>query len=61
MTIVRHTITPCLWFDDQAEQAADLYCSVFPNSKITAVSRYPDAGQEVHKKPAGSVMLWDDS
>lgn len=57
MTIVRHTITLCLWFDDQSEQAAELYCSVFPNSRITAISRYPDAGQEVHKKPAGSVMV----
>jgi predicted 3-demethylubiquinone-9 3-methyltransferase (glyoxalase superfamily) len=54
---LKHPLTPCLWFDDQAEQAADLYCSVFPNSKITAISRYPDAGQEVHKKPAGSVMV----
>ncbi len=57
MTIARHMITPCLWFDDQAEQAANLYCAVFPNSKITAISRYPDAGQEIHKRPAGSVMV----
>ena len=54
---LKHLITPCLWFDDQAEEAANLYCSVFPNSKITAISRYPDAGQEVHERPAGSVMV----
>ena len=53
---LNHPLTPCLWFDTQAEDAAKLYCSVFPNSKITAVSRFPDAGQEIHKKPAGSVM-----
>jgi predicted 3-demethylubiquinone-9 3-methyltransferase (glyoxalase superfamily) len=57
MPIERKQITPCLWFDTQAEEAAKFYCSVFKNSKITAVSRYPEAGQEVHKKPAGSVMV----
>jgi predicted 3-demethylubiquinone-9 3-methyltransferase (glyoxalase superfamily) len=35
-------ITPCLWFDRDAEEAAKLYVSLFPNSKITKVSRYPD-------------------
>ena len=54
---LKHPLTPCLWFDDQAEDAANLYCSVFPNAKITTISRYPDAGQEIHKKPAGSVMV----
>ncbi len=53
---LNHPLTPCLWFDTQAEQAAELYCAVFPNSKITAVTRYPEAGQRIHKKPAGSVM-----
>ena len=38
------TIKPCLWFDNQAEQAAQFYTSVFPNSTITTVSRYTDAG-----------------
>jgi len=37
-------ITPMLWFDDQAEQAAELYTSVFPNSRITEVNRYGEAG-----------------
>jgi predicted 3-demethylubiquinone-9 3-methyltransferase (glyoxalase superfamily) len=49
-------ITPCLWFDDQAEEAVSLYTSVFKNSRVVAVSRYPDAGREVHGKPPGSVM-----
>jgi predicted 3-demethylubiquinone-9 3-methyltransferase (glyoxalase superfamily) len=55
--IAKHKVMPCLWFDTQAEDAANLYCSIFPNSKITTVSRYPDAGQEIHKKRAGSVMV----
>src|SRR4051794_38947935 len=45
-------ITPNLWFDGQAEEAAAFYCSVFPNSRIVRVSRYTDAGPG----PAGSVM-----
>jgi predicted 3-demethylubiquinone-9 3-methyltransferase (glyoxalase superfamily) len=49
-------ITPCLWFDDQAEQAAAFYTSVFPDSRITAVSRYGKAGFEIHGRPPGSVL-----
>jgi predicted 3-demethylubiquinone-9 3-methyltransferase (glyoxalase superfamily) len=49
-------ITPFLWFDTQAEEAAQFYCSIFRNSKILKVDRYPNAGQAVHKKDAGSVM-----
>jgi predicted 3-demethylubiquinone-9 3-methyltransferase (glyoxalase superfamily) len=45
-------ITPFLWFDTEAEEAAEFYCSIFPNSKITNVSRYTDAGPQ----PAGSAM-----
>ncbi|HUR91385.1 MAG TPA: VOC family protein [Gemmatimonadaceae bacterium] len=50
-------ITPCLWFDTQAEEAAKLYVSIFPDSRIVRVERYPDAGTEVHGKPPGSVMV----
>ena len=50
------TITPCLWFDKEGEEAAKFYVSIFKNSRITATSRYPDAGQDVHHQPAGSVM-----
>ncbi|MBA5635915.1 VOC family protein [Duganella sp. LX20W] len=51
-----HRITPCLWFDNQAEDAVQFYTSIFNNAKITSVSRYGEAGQEVHGKPPGSVM-----
>ena len=57
MPISGKSIMPCLWFDTQAEDAAKFYCSVFRNSKITAISRYPEAGQDIHHKPAGSVMV----
>jgi predicted 3-demethylubiquinone-9 3-methyltransferase (glyoxalase superfamily) len=46
-------ITPCLWFDGNAEEAANFYVSVFPNSEITEVSRYGEAGP----RAAGSVMV----
>ena len=49
-------ITPCLWFDDQAEPAANFYVSVFDNARITAVSHYGKASQEVHGRPPGSVL-----
>jgi predicted 3-demethylubiquinone-9 3-methyltransferase (glyoxalase superfamily) len=45
-------ITPFLWFDKEAEEAAKLYCSIFKNSKILEVSQYPEGGPA----PAGSVM-----
>lgn len=50
-------ITPCLWFDDQAEEAAKFYITIFKNSKMTSVARYGEAGREVHGKPPGSVMI----
>jgi predicted 3-demethylubiquinone-9 3-methyltransferase (glyoxalase superfamily) len=49
-------ITPCLWFDSQAEEAARFYTSIFPDSKIGKITRYGSAGYEVHRRPAGSVM-----
>ena len=49
-------ITPCLWFDDQAEEAANYYIGIFRNSKITAIARYGDAGHDIHGRPSGSVM-----
>ena len=49
-------ITPCLWFDAQAEEAAKLYTSIFKNSKIVSMTRYGEAGHEVHGRPAGTVM-----
>jgi predicted 3-demethylubiquinone-9 3-methyltransferase (glyoxalase superfamily) len=49
-------ISPCLWFDHQAEEAASFYTSIFRNSKIGRISRYGEAGRETHRKPPGSVM-----
>ena len=49
-------ITPCLWFDDQAEEAARFYTSIFKDSRIGKITRYGEAGREFHGKPPGSVM-----
>ncbi|KAF2682282.1 putative 3-demethylubiquinone-9 3-methyltransferase [Lentithecium fluviatile CBS 122367] len=50
-------ITICLWFDTQAEDAANFYVSIFPNSKILSIQHYTSVGQEFHKKEPGSVMV----
>ncbi len=50
-------ITPCLWFDGQAEAAVGLYTSVFPNSAVKSVSRYGEAGREVHGGTPGTVLV----
>ena len=52
-------LTPCLWFDSQAEDAAKFYVGIFRNSKINRVSRYPNEGQDIHGREAGSVMTVD--
>lgn len=49
-------ITPFLWFDDNAEEAAKCYTSIFKNSRIVNVSRYSDAGSRASGRPKGSVM-----
>ncbi len=49
-------ITPCLWFDSQAEEAARYYTGIFKNSKLGTISRYTEAGREVHGRPPGTVM-----
>src|SRR6059036_144957 len=49
-------ITPCLWFDNNAEEAVNFYTSIFKNSKIRNISRYGEAGYEIHGKPAGTVL-----
>lgn len=56
MTVASQKIAPCLWFDTQAEEAAEFYCGIFDNSRITYVSHYGEEGYERHGKPAGSVM-----
>ena len=55
MAIVQK-ITPFLWFDNQAEDAAKFYVSIFNNSALGAVNRYGKEGFEVHGRPEGSVM-----
>lgn len=52
-------IVPCLWFDTQAEEAAEFYASVFKGSKIGKIARYGAEGHEVHGREAGSVMTVD--
>jgi len=49
-------ITPSFWFDDQAEEAARFYVGIFDDSRIVHVSYYGEAGHEIHKRPAGSVL-----
>ena len=49
-------ITPCLWFDNQGEEAAKFYTGIFRNSKIVSVARYGEAGREVHGKQPGTAM-----
>jgi predicted 3-demethylubiquinone-9 3-methyltransferase (glyoxalase superfamily) len=57
MPIGKHKITPCLWFDTEAEAAAKFYCPIFENSKLGRISCYGKAGREVHGKEPGSVMV----
>jgi predicted 3-demethylubiquinone-9 3-methyltransferase (glyoxalase superfamily) len=49
-------IVPNLWFDGQAEEAANFYVSIFKDSGIGRISHYGKAGQETHKQPVGSVL-----
>ena len=58
---VSFKITPCLWFDTNAEEAAQFYVSVFPDSEITAISHYGEAGHEIHQMEAGTVLTVDFS
>ena len=53
---ISHRIAPCLWFDQQAEEAANFYISIFRNSRIVSTTRYGAVGREIHGRPAGSVM-----
>jgi len=49
-------IIPCLWFDNQAEEAVRFYTSIFPKSRIGNITRYGREGFEIHGRPEGSVM-----
>src|SRR5437870_7706004 len=50
---IEQRITPMLWYDNQAEEAANFYVSIFKNSRVTSISRYGDAGPG----PKGSVIV----
>jgi len=56
MAKVTQRITPFLWFDDRAEEAARFYVSIFPNSKIRSTARYDEGTAKAAQRPAGSVM-----
>jgi predicted 3-demethylubiquinone-9 3-methyltransferase (glyoxalase superfamily) len=57
MSLSKLKLTTCLWFDGNAEEAANFYTSVFPNSKILHIQRYLKNGQEYHGQEPGSVMV----
>src|SRR3569833_1580769 len=56
MTLTKPKLTTCLWCENQAAEAAKFYCSVFKNSKIGRTAYYPTAGEEIHGKPANTVL-----
>jgi predicted 3-demethylubiquinone-9 3-methyltransferase (glyoxalase superfamily) len=53
---ISQKIAPCLWFDHQAEEAANFYVSVFRNSKIRSIARYDEQAAKASGRPKGSVM-----
>jgi predicted 3-demethylubiquinone-9 3-methyltransferase (glyoxalase superfamily) len=53
---MKNQITPCLWFDTQAEEAANFYTSIFKNSKIEDISRYGKEGFEIHGMKEGTAL-----
>jgi predicted 3-demethylubiquinone-9 3-methyltransferase (glyoxalase superfamily) len=53
---IKDKIAPCLWFNTEAEEAANYYVSIFPDSRIVKVARYGEAGKDQHQKEPGSVM-----
>ena len=59
MAIAKQQITPCLWYDKNAEDAANFYITVFKNSKINNIVYFGGAGQEVHGGKPGAVLAID--
>lgn len=53
---IQARISPCLWFDSEAEAAAEFYTGIVPNAYVGRITRYGREGHEVHGRPAGSVM-----
>jgi predicted 3-demethylubiquinone-9 3-methyltransferase (glyoxalase superfamily) len=56
MSQLQRRINLCLWFDGQAEAAANYYVGIFQHSHIKRVTHYTEAGHDTHHRPAGSVM-----
>jgi predicted 3-demethylubiquinone-9 3-methyltransferase (glyoxalase superfamily) len=52
-------IMPCLWFDGRVEDAAHLYTSLFPRGRVASVTRFPEAGTEIHGQPAGAIQAME--
>ena len=50
-------IVPCLWFDRNAEEAVAFYLSVFPDSRIVEITRYPETGHPAHEGRTGEVLV----
>ena len=55
MATITQRITPCLWFDSQAEEAVKFYTSIFKNSKIDGTTYYDEASSKAAGRPKGSV------
>jgi len=53
----KQNMTICLWFDNEAEEAANFYTSIFKNSSIGSISRYGKEGFEFHGKPEGTALV----
>lgn len=52
-------IIPCLWFDSNAEEAVNFYCTVFKNARVLKLAHYGPAGAKMSGRPEGSVMTVD--
>ena len=59
MAKIMQRITPCLWFDSQAEEAAKFYTSIFKNSKIEGMTHYDEESSKAAGRPKGSVLTVD--
>ena len=53
---MKNQITPCLWFDNKAGEAAHFYTSVFRNAKINHITYYGKEGFEIHGQMEGTVL-----
>lgn len=56
MVHITQRISPCLWFDTQAEEAAHFYAAIFPDSAVGQITHYGAAGAKASGQPEGSVM-----